>query len=105
MINDNAQALEDANAKWLEEQFEYEYCSECGGDTDDHVVGSDPFGLRHSYCKPIEVGERVTFEYGDTPVVGVVERRLGPRLKIVSDGDGFVETWITDTDAMRWQTP
>lgn len=24
--------------QWLEEQFEYEYCSECGGDADDHIA-------------------------------------------------------------------
>lgn len=24
--------------KWLEQQFEFEYCPECGGDADDHDV-------------------------------------------------------------------
>lgn len=24
--------------KWLEELFAYEYCSECGGDADDHTA-------------------------------------------------------------------
>lgn len=23
-------------AEWLKEQFEYEYCAECGGDAEDH---------------------------------------------------------------------
>jgi hypothetical protein len=36
--------------KFLEELFEYEYCAECGGDTEDHVVVLDVLGLFHAYC-------------------------------------------------------
>lgn len=33
---------------WLEEQFEFEFCPECGGDADDHrviAVLGNPFAL------------------------------------------------------------
>jgi hypothetical protein len=36
--------------KFLEELFEYEYCAECGGDTEDHIVVFDVLGLLHAYC-------------------------------------------------------
>ena len=33
--------------QFLEDLFEYEYCAECGGDTEDHIV---VLGLFHAYC-------------------------------------------------------
>ena len=38
--------------------FEYEYCSECGGDSDDHIGCIDPFGNWFAMCKwsPIVAG-------------------------------------------------
>jgi hypothetical protein len=36
--------------EFLEELFECEYCAECGGDTEDHIVVLDPLGLFHAYC-------------------------------------------------------
>jgi hypothetical protein len=38
-------------AKWLKEQFEWEWCHECGGDACDHVVMQGPFGLPFAMCK------------------------------------------------------
>jgi hypothetical protein len=104
MLDDDAAALEAAGAKWLKEQFEYEYCADCGGDAIDHVAGYDPFGNTHAYCKPIMPGERVSFEYGTTRVIGTVIQRLGARIQVVADNDAFVTHWITDTDALRYQT-
>lgn len=102
-IDDDAAVLEDTYAKWLVEQFAYEYCDECGGDAIDHVAGPDPLGNMHAYCKPIAVGERVGFKYGQTPVVGTVVKRLGARIQIIADLDADVSHWITDTDAIRTQ--
>jgi hypothetical protein len=36
--------------QFLEDLFVYEYCAECGGDTEDHIVILDVFGLFHTYC-------------------------------------------------------
>ena len=36
--------------QFLEEIFEYEYCAECGGDTEDHTVVLDVLGLFHAHC-------------------------------------------------------
>jgi hypothetical protein len=36
--------------EFLEDLFEYEYCAECGGDAEDHIVVFDPLGLFHAYC-------------------------------------------------------
>lgn len=33
------------------DQFEYEDCSECGQDTNGHMVGIDIFGNEHAICK------------------------------------------------------
>jgi hypothetical protein len=44
------------NEQWLKEQFEYEYCSECGGDAQHHTVVSvlgNPFA-RCDYPPTIE---------------------------------------------------
>jgi len=34
--------------------FEYELCSECGGDLADHVFSPDPLGNPHAWCRPDE---------------------------------------------------
>ena len=36
--------------EFLEDLFDYEYCAECGGDTEDHTVVLDVLGLFHAYC-------------------------------------------------------
>ncbi len=36
--------------EFLEELFEYEYCAECGGDAEDHIVVFDVLGLFHAHC-------------------------------------------------------
>jgi hypothetical protein len=36
--------------EFLEDLFEYEYCTECGGHTEDHIVVFDPLRLSHAYC-------------------------------------------------------
>ncbi len=36
--------------EFLEELFEFEYCAECSGDTEDHIVVLDVLGLFHAYC-------------------------------------------------------
>ena len=36
--------------EFLEDLFEYEYLAECGGDTEDHIVVLDVFGLFHALC-------------------------------------------------------
>ncbi len=103
MIDDDAAKLQETQAKWLDLQFQYEYCAECGGDAKDHIAGSDPFGNLHAYCKPIEVGEGVTFKYGETTVVGIVIRRLGARIQVEDAEGDWITHWITDSDAMRSQ--
>ncbi len=44
--------LEDGRTaqEFLEDLFEYEYCAECGGDAEDHIVVLDVLGLFHAYC-------------------------------------------------------
>lgn len=43
--------------EWLTELFEYEYCDECGGDTEDH--DAVPFmGNWFARCKPDAVDRR-----------------------------------------------
>jgi len=39
-----------AAVQWLTDQFEYELCPLCGGDTGDHSVGIDMFGNFHAFC-------------------------------------------------------
>ena len=40
--------------QFLEDLFEYEYCAECGGDTEGHIVMLDVLGLYHAFClKPL----------------------------------------------------
>ena len=41
--------------KFLEELFEFEYCAECSGDTEDHTVVLDVLGLFHAYCLKLPV--------------------------------------------------
>jgi hypothetical protein len=36
--------------EFLEELFKYEYCAECGGDIEDHIVVFDVLGLFHAHC-------------------------------------------------------
>jgi hypothetical protein len=36
--------------EFLEELFEYEYCAECGGDVEDHIVALNVLGLFHAHC-------------------------------------------------------
>jgi hypothetical protein len=36
--------------EFLEDLFEYEYCAECGGDTEDHIDVLDVLWLFHAYC-------------------------------------------------------
>ena len=36
--------------EFLEDLFEYEYCAECGGDTEHHSVVLDVLGLFHAHC-------------------------------------------------------
>ena len=36
--------------EFLEDLFEYEYCDECSGDTEDHIVVLDVLGLFHAHC-------------------------------------------------------
>lgn len=103
MINEDAASLEATYAAFLTELFAYEYCAECGGDADNHVAGPDPLGNMHAYCKPIEVGEGVTFKYGETTVVGIVIRRLGARIQVEDSEGDWITHWITDEDAMRSQ--
>lgn len=50
--------------KWLSEQFEYEYCAECGGDAEDHIVCSGPFGLPFAMCKFTPIVAGVMFRHG-----------------------------------------
>ena len=40
--------------EFMYQLFEFEYCHECGGDTDDHVAGIDPIGNWHAWCKEVE---------------------------------------------------
>lgn len=50
--------------QWLTEQFEYEYCSECGGDAEDHLVCGGPFGLPFAMCKWAAIVPGVMFRHG-----------------------------------------
>ena len=36
--------------QFLEDLFEYEYCAECGGDTEVHAVMLAVLGLFHAHC-------------------------------------------------------
>jgi len=36
--------------EFLEDLFEYEYCAECDGDTEDHIVMLDVLGLYRAFC-------------------------------------------------------
>lgn len=35
---------------WLQRQFEFEYCSECKGDWQDHIDKPDALGKHHAWC-------------------------------------------------------
>ena len=37
--------------EFLDDLFEYEYCAECGGDTEHHSVVLDVLGLFHAHCR------------------------------------------------------
>jgi hypothetical protein len=43
-------ANQQSPATWLEEQFEFEYCHECGGDFEHHTVCNGPFGHYFARC-------------------------------------------------------
>lgn len=51
-ISPSGEHLQDGQTaeEWLESLFEFEYCAECGHDTEDHVVTFDMFGLFHATC-------------------------------------------------------
>lgn len=36
--------------EWLKEQFEFELCSECFGDAEDHIATPDQLGKWHAWC-------------------------------------------------------
>ncbi len=36
--------------RFLERLFEFEYCSECGGDAKHHIQGPDMLGNPHAFC-------------------------------------------------------
>lgn len=42
---------EQERTEWLQEQFEYEYCDECGGDAEDHDCVPCPLGNPFARCK------------------------------------------------------
>jgi hypothetical protein len=31
--------------------FAYEYCEECGGDAEGHMISPDPLGNAHAWCQ------------------------------------------------------
>ena len=49
---------------WLEQQFGFEYCAECGGDAEDHLLCDGPFGLPFAMCKFSPLVDGVMFRYG-----------------------------------------
>ena len=49
---------------FLTELFEFEYCGECGGDADDHVLCEGPFGLPFAMCKVGIIVEGFAFRHG-----------------------------------------
>ena len=46
----NGPSARSSPQEFLEELFEYEYCAECGGDAEDHIVALDVLGLFHAHC-------------------------------------------------------
>jgi len=46
----NLKEYQEIHQDWLEDMFEFEYCGECGGDTEDHEVIPGPFGLPFAFC-------------------------------------------------------
>lgn len=50
--------------QFLVDAFEFEYCAECGGDSDDHMLCAGPFGAPFIMCKfaPIVIG--IVFRHG-----------------------------------------
>lgn len=50
--------------QWLSQQFEYEYCPECGGDAEDHILCAGPLGLPFAMCKFTPIVEGVVFRHG-----------------------------------------
>ena len=42
--------MKETPSEWLERLFEFEFCAECGGDADDHVV-SLVLGNYFAWCK------------------------------------------------------
>lgn len=49
---------------WLAEQFKFDYCSECGGDTEDHLLCVGPFDLPFAMCKFAPIVNGVMFRHG-----------------------------------------
>ena len=50
---------------WLRRLFEFEFCAECGGDADDHIV-SVVLGSYFAWCKRSHVDEPPTDETTST---------------------------------------
>ncbi len=50
--------------KWMRELFEFEYCHECGGDTEDHIPCDGPLGLPFAMCKFAPIVDGVMFRHG-----------------------------------------
>jgi hypothetical protein len=40
---------------FLEDLFEYEYCAECNGDIEGHIVVFDVLGLFHAQCLKLPI--------------------------------------------------
>lgn len=45
-------------------EFEFEYCHECGGDLEDHILCEGPFGLPFAMCKFAPIVKDVGFRHG-----------------------------------------
>lgn len=44
-----------SDQEFLSTLFEFEYCAECGQDSDGHFVSPDPLGNKHAWCIGTEV--------------------------------------------------
>jgi hypothetical protein len=50
--------------------FEFEYCGECGGDLDDHILCDGPFGLPFVMCKAAPIMDGYVFRDGRMQLAG-----------------------------------
>jgi hypothetical protein len=53
--------------------FEFEYCTSCGADLDEHELGTDALGNAHAYCLPrkgLPAGPPIDPAAGRTPEEG-----------------------------------